>query len=459
MNLRSMLAIAFAGVGAAAAILVGVFSYQAASERINAELDRSLLTTSAEVAAGATQILAPSPVTRGLDDDDHDEAQPMVAQAIAPDGTVRPIGGRPVRLTVDDADRALAAAGSLGDHSYQDLTAAPDDYRAITVALGPGRGAVQLGIDVDESRHVLRELATRITAVSALVLIAAALAGWLLARQITRRLVRLTRVTEQVSDGRLDDVAVPTGGRDEVGRLAASFDRMLGRLADTRADQERLVQDAAHELRTPLTSLRTNASVLRRFAELTPDARGRLLEDVDGETRELTHLVDELVELATRRYETEEPAPVELSDIVERAADRVRHRSGRTITVETDATALTGQAKALERAVSNLLENAVKFAPDGAIEVEICDGRVQVLDRGPGIGDEDAARVFDRFHRAEGARSLPGSGLGLAIVREIALAHDGSVFAGPRPGGGAVIGFTVGADLLLPDSHPGHVDG
>jgi two-component system sensor histidine kinase MprB len=459
MNLRSKLAIAFAGVGAAAAILVGVFSYQAASQRISAELDRSLLTTSAEVAAGATQILAASPVTRGPDDDDHDEAQPMVAQAIAPDGTVRPVGGRPVHLAVDREDRALAATGALGDHRYQDRTVAPDDYRVITVALGLGRGALQLGIDVDESRHVLSELAARITGVSAIVLAVAALAGWLLARQITRRLVRLTRVTEQVSDGVLDDVAVPTGGRDEVGRLATSFDRMLGRLADARADQERLVQDAAHELRTPLTSLRTNASVLRRFAELSPDARGRLLDDVDGEARELTHLIDELVELATRRYETEEPAPVELGRIVERAADRVRRRTGRTVTVETDASALTGQPKALERAVSNLLENAVKFAPGGAIEVEVRDGRVQVLDRGPGIGDEDAARVFDRFHRADAARGLPGSGLGLAIVRQIALAHDGAVFAGPRPGGGAVVGFTVGADLLLPDSHPGHVDG
>jgi len=450
MNLRSKLAIAFAGVGAAAAVLVGVFSYQAASQRIHAELDRSLLTTSAEIAAGAAQVLAPNPVTRGPDDDDHDEAQPMVAQAIAPDGTVRPIGGRVVRLAVGGEDRALAATGSPGDHRYQDFTNAPDDYRVITVALGGGRGALELGIDVDESRHVLSALSARITGVSALVLVAAALAGWLLARQITRRLTRLTRVTEQVSDGRLDDVSVPTGGRDEVGRLAASFDHMLARLADARADQERLVQDAAHELRTPLTSLRTNARVLRRFAELAPGDRARLLDDVDGETRELTHLVDELVELATRRYEAEEPGPVELAGVVGRAADRVRRRTGRTITVDADDSALTGQAKALERAVTNLLENAVKFAPEGPVEVLVRAGRVEVLDRGPGLGAEDSGRVFDRFHRTDGARGLPGSGLGLAIVREIALAHGGTVFAGPRPGGGAAVGFTIGADRLGP---------
>ncbi len=458
MNLRSKLAIAFAGVGAAAAVLVGVFSYQAASRRIDADLDRSLLTTSAEVAAGATQVLDPSPITRGPEGDSHNQAQPMVAQFISPDGVVRPVGGRPVRLAVGDGDRALAASGSTGDHRYQDLTVAPDDYRVITVALGAGRGAVQLGIDVDESRHVLGELALSIAGVSALVLVAAALAGWLLARQITRRLVRLTEVAERVSDGGLVGIAVPAGGGDEVGRLATAFDRMLARLADSRADQERLVQDAAHELRTPLTSLRTNASVLLRFAELHPDARARLLADVDGETRELTHLIDELVDLATRRYEAEESERIELGEVVERAAGRVRRRTGRTISVDADASALVGQPKALERAVSNLLENAVKFAPSGPVDVLVRDGRVEVLDRGPGMGD-DAARVFDRFYRADSARGLPGSGLGLSIVREIALAHGGSVFARPRPGGGAVVGLTVGADRFSPSSHPGHVEG
>ncbi|HEY2060800.1 MAG TPA: ATP-binding protein [Amycolatopsis sp.] len=457
MNLRSKLAVAFAGVGAASAILVGAFSYQTASGRVSEELDRSLLASSSEIAAGATQLLAPNPLTRGPDDNDHDEAQPMVAQAIAPDGSVRPIGGRAVRLAVDGEDRALAATGTPGSRRYEDLTVPPDDYRVIVVALGPGRGAIQLGIDVDETRHVLQDLAMRIAGASVVVLLAAALAGWLIARQITRRLVRLTRVTEQVSAGRRLDATVPTGGRDEVARLAASFDRMLGRLASAREDQERLVQDVAHELRTPLTSLRTNASVLRRFDELPAPARGRLVDDVDGETRELAHLVDELVELATRRHDEEEAAPVELGAVAERAAERVRRRSGRTVVVDADGTTLNGRAKGLERAVSNLLENAVKFdAGTGPLRVEVRDGRLEVLDRGPGIADEDAERVFDRFYRADGARGLPGSGLGLAIVREVARTHGGEVFAGPRPGGGAVVGFTIGAEVLLPHSQLDH---
>ncbi|MEV6905349.1 HAMP domain-containing sensor histidine kinase, partial [Amycolatopsis sp. NPDC051372] len=285
------------------------------------------------------------------------------------------------------------------------------------------------------------------------------LAGWLLARQITRRLVRLTAVTEQVTDGGLVQAGVPTGGRDEVGRLATSFDRMLSRLADARADQERLVQDAAHELRTPLTSLRTNAQVMRRFDELSPDSRTRLLDDVDGETRELTHLITEIVELATRRYDSEETGPVELAAVAERAAERVRRRSGRAVVVDADDTVVSGQVRRLERAVGNLLENAVKFDAGGTepIELTVRSGQIEVLDRGPGIPAQDLPHVFDRFHRADAARALPGSGLGLAIVRETAAAHDGAVIARLRSGGGAVVGFSVDGDRLLPFSHPDHV--
>ena len=462
MSLRTKFAVAFAAVAAAVAILVGVTSYQTASQRIGHEVDRSLLHTAEEIAAGATQVVAPSPVN-GVRPGDvgHDDGHLMVAQAVMPDGTVIPIGGRPVQLPLSTADRALAAAGAPGNQGYQNVTLGPDDYRVLTVALGNGNGALQVAIDVDETQRNLYTLATLIAGASAIVLLAAAGAGWLIARQITRRLVRLTTLAEQVSStGRLD-VEVPTGGRDEVGRLSSSFDAMLGRLAGSRDDQERLVQDAAHELRTPLTSLRTNASVLRRFEELAPSARSRLLDDVDGETRELTHLVNELVELATRQHDGEEEVPVDLGAVAERAAMRVRRRSGRTITIDADATTVLGRGHGLERAVSNLLENAAKFDAGGTapIEVVIRSGRVEVLDRGPGIGDADAQRVFDRFYRADAARSLPGSGLGLAIVREVARSHGGEVFTAPRSGGGAVVGFAVSAEVLLPNSKPGHVEG
>jgi two-component system, OmpR family, sensor histidine kinase MprB len=451
VSLSARLALAFAAVGAAVSVLVGVFSYQTASNGIHDELDRALLNTAAEIAAGETSELAPNPAITGPDND-HDQAQPMVAQLIRPDGSVHRIGGRPVALPITEDERELATRGRTGDHRYDDATVSPDDYRVVTVAQRPGEGALQLGIDVDATRVVLAALAMRIALVSGLVLLVAAGGGWFIARRVTRRLVRLTALAEQVSSSGRLDIEVPADGRDEVGRLATSFDAMLSRLATSREDQERLVQDAAHELRTPLTSLRTNARVLRRFDELDANARERLLEDVDGETRELTHVVDELVELATRRYEEEPPEPVDLADVVTRAAERVRRRSGREIIVDTEPVSVLGQARSLERAVLNLLENAVKFDRTGPVEVVLRGGRVEVRDHGPGIAEADLTRVFDRFYRADTARALPGSGLGLAIVRQVALAHGGDVVAAGRPGGGAVVGFTVADDRLSPDS-------
>ncbi len=451
MNLSARLALAFAAVGAVVAVLVGVFSYQTAADRVHDELDRTLLTTAAEISAGATAVLAPNPAITGPDND-HDEAQPMVAQRIAADGGVQRVGGRQVTLPVIADERSLATRDQPGAYFYHDVTVGPDDYRVVTVAQSGGQGALQLGIDVDETRHVLTSLATMITLVGAVVLLLAAAAGWFIARRVTRRLVRLTGLAERVStSGRLD-IEVPVDGRDEVGRLAKSFDAMLNRLATVRDDQERLMQDVAHELRTPLTSLRTNARVLRRFDELSATARERLLEDVDGETRELTHLVDELVDMATGGSEDEPEQPVDLAEVVGRAVQRVRRRSGREILVDTEPGCVLGRPRALERAVTNLLENAVKFDRTGPVEVVLRPGRVEVRDHGPGIAEADRARVFDRFYRADTARALPGSGLGLAIVRQVALAHGGDVVVAARPGGGAVVGFTVADDRLSPDS-------
>jgi two-component system, OmpR family, sensor histidine kinase MprB len=230
---------------------------------------------------------------------------------------------------------------------------------------------------------------------------------------------------------------------------------MLARLAAARDAQERLVQDAAHELRTPLTSLRTNASVLRRYAELSTDARTRLVTDIQGETRELSQLVEELVQFALARRSDEPDQPVDLTALAHHAADRVRRRTGRDVQVVTDTAArsVRGQRQGLDRAVGNLLENAAKFDPEGTdpITIHVGPSMVLVADRGPGIDAPDTERVFDRFYRSAAARALPGSGLGLAIVRDVAQAHGGTAFARNRPGSGAEVGFTVDPARLLPD--------
>ena len=329
-------------------------------------------------------------------------------------------------------------------------------FRVLTQSLGDGKGAIQVARELGETSRVLGALAGTTILVGLGVLLAAAAAGWLVARQITRRLTGLTEVAERVSSTGYLDVEIPAGGHDEVSRLSASLQSMLAELARSRDDQHRLVENAGHELRTPLTSLRTNVSVMRRFAELSPTSQRRLLDDVDGETRELTNLVNELVELATDRRDAERAEPVDLALLAERTAERFRRRSGRTITVDAQPCVVVARPHAVQRALSNLLDNAVKFHPDGRepIEVRVRGGAVEVLDRGPGLESGDAERVFDRFYRSATARSMSGSGLGLSIVREVAAEHGGTVSAAARPGGGAVIGFTVTGDGHLPDSKP-----
>jgi two-component system sensor histidine kinase MprB len=459
MSLRARFALAFVLVGAVVAGLVGVLSYRAAADRITAEIDRSLASVSAALADGQTSVLASTtpagPRGRGRG---RDEGPELVAQAVAPDGTVTRIGGRPVTLPVSTSTRALAASASGGRTATAEVVVGRDRYRQLTTALGGDRGALQVAVDLGDTRRVLGGMANQIALVSLAVLLAAAAAGWLLARRITRRLVRLTGVAEEVSVSGRVDREVPVEGRDEVGRLSASFNTMLGRLAAARQDQDRLVQDAAHELRTPLTSLRTNASVLGRLDELSPDARARLVADLQGETRELSHLVDELVELALSGGADEPEEAVDLADVARDAAARVRRRTGREVHVDAGPTVVRGRRQALERAVGNLVENAAKFAPDGPVAVQVDGGRVRVTDRGAGIAAADAERIFDRFYRADSARGLPGSGLGLAIVRDVALAHGGTVFARTLPAGGAEVGFAIDAARLLPNSHPGHVE-
>ncbi len=219
---------------------------------------------------------------------------------------------------------------------------------------------------------------------------------------------------------------------------------MLLRLGQAREDQQRLVQDAGHELRTPLTSLRTNVSLLRQFEAMPPEVRERVIADLDGETRELTTLVDEVVTLAVAVPADSPMTTVELAPMARSVAARARRRTGRDVTLAVDDSVVLGHEALLARAMWNLVENACKFSPDGApIELAVDRGAVRVRDRGPGIAAADLGHVFDRFYRSTSARSLPGSGLGLAIVRDVAESHGGHAFAANRPGGGAEVGFWV----------------
>ncbi|MGW0332370.1 ATP-binding protein [Streptomyces sp. NPDC003011] len=453
LSLRATFAVSFAAVTAAVTVLVGVLSYSAAARLVRVDqetvFDQVVEDLRDEV---RQQSMAPQDFSSSAPG--HDLVRPARTdvQVLGPDGAVLDPGSP--GLPVTGGDRAIAAvavAGRMVEH--KDVGVGDDVYRVATVSLGGGRGAVQVAQEFSDTEDLLRALQRRTLILMAAVVLAAGLFGWWLARRITRRLVVLTSAAEDVARTRRLGIQVPVTGYDEVGRLGRAFDRMLGRLAQSEEDQRRLVQDAGHELRTPLTSLRTNISLLRRIDELPPAAREDLVADLGQEARELTDLVNELVDLAAGQSDTEPPQRVDLADIAEDVAGVARRRTGRRIVVRASGdTSTDGRPVMLTRALSNLVENAAKFDRDGTAPIEINVAgparpgtvRVEVLDRGPGVDEGDLIRVFDRFYRAADARSLPGSGLGLSIVREVALAHGGAPFALRREGGGAVIGFTVG---------------
>jgi two-component system sensor histidine kinase MprB len=387
-------------------------------------------------------------------DDDHDgEHRPSfefdaLQQVIDRDGNVTASLPGQSALPVDPRDRAIARHG--GAEHYRDVTVDGDSYRMITVALRNG-GAVQVARQVSETDDVLDVLRDRLVIIALAGIALAALAAWLVMRRATRPIERLTETAEHIAATQDLTTPIPVKGDDEVGRLAASFNTMLVALDTSREQQRRLVVDASHELRTPLTAVRTNIDFLGHATTLGADARAQLIEETRLELDELTNLVTEMVDLATDVRSEEPVEPVALAEVVQDVATRFRRRSGTEITVTiiptdgTDAGVVEGRRVMLDRAVANLVDNALKFSPDGApVDVSVHGTTIEVADRGPGIDPEDRGRVFDRFYRATSARTQPGSGLGLSTVSQIAEVHGGTVTLEARDGGGTV------ARLALP---------
>ncbi|MFB7502467.1 sensor histidine kinase [Streptomyces broussonetiae] len=457
VSLRTTFVVSFAAVTAAVTILVGILSYSSAARLVRVD-QQSVFSQVVQDVRDEVRQHEMVPEDFSSSRPGHDLVRPARTdvQVLGAQGQIVD-HGNPV-LPVTSHDKAMALAQTAGKVvQHKDVLVDSDLFRVATVSLGDGRGAVQVAQEFSDTEDLLRTLQQRTLILMAAVVVAAGLFGWWLARRITRRLVILTSAAEDVARTRQLGIEVPVAGLDEVGRLGRAFDRMLGRLAQSEEDQRRLVQDAGHELRTPLTSLRTNISLLRRIDELPPATREELVADLSQEARELTDLVNELVDLAAGQSDTEPPQRVDLADIAEEVVGLAKRRTGRQIVLHTSGDTTTdGRPGMLQRAMSNLVENAAKFDREGRgpIEINVTGParpgtvRVEVLDRGPGIAEGDLIRIFDRFYRAADARSLPGSGLGLSIVREVAMAHGGAPFAFRREGGGVVIGFTVGGGIV-----------
>ncbi|HYN92096.1 MAG TPA: ATP-binding protein, partial [Thermoleophilaceae bacterium] len=369
------------------------------------------------------------------------------AQVVLPSGRVLRRPGADEALPVEPRAREIARGGS-GEY-LTDTTVDGTHLRVLTRAV-PGGGAVQTARPLDEVDRQLDRVALVLLLVGAAgVLLGAGLAA-LVARTALAPIARFTRRTEELAGDPDPSQRIDSDRSDELGRLARSFNTTLDALERSVEAQRQLVADASHELRTPIASLRANIQTLQQAESLPAAERERLRADIVGELDELTALVADVVELARGIKPGELADDVSVDGIVEAVAERARARArdGVKLEVRTERTLVRGEPERIQRAVSNLVDNALKWSPEGGtVEIELAGGRLSVRDHGPGFADADLPHVFERFYRAGSARALPGSGLGLAIVRQAAEAHGGEVDAANAPGGGALLRVSFGEAL------------
>jgi two-component system sensor histidine kinase MprB len=452
MTIQRRLSFAAAAAVAVAVALASVGSYVAVRAKLRGEIDSSLRDRAAAVqhVAKRTQALGlqmPAPPPVG------DEVRFGGAQ-----GRLQFIGpaGRPLRESGDigipvDSTAASIAKGAA-NAELEDVHVDGHHLRTITAPLAGG-GAIQVARPLDEVDNVLNGLLLLLAGITIGGVLLAAVLGGVVSRASLRPVRRFTRVTESIASAPDLGRRLEVSTEDELGRLARSFNSTLEALERSVAAQRHLVADASHELRTPLASLKTNLEVLLTDRKLPPEERRELLQDLVEQTDELTLLVGDIVELARKGEAAEALDEVPVHELVDRAVTRARrHAPDVEYDVALEPLTVHGDPERLDRAVSNLLDNAAKWSPPGAtVDVRLRGGELVVRDRGPGFKQEDLPYVFDRFYRAREARKLPGSGLGLAIVRQVAESHGGSVRAENAPDGGAALRLSFnGAKVLVP---------
>jgi two-component system sensor histidine kinase MprB len=348
---------------------------------------------------------------------------------------------------VDSRAREIARSGS-GEY-LTDTTVNDTHLRVLTRGAGDN-GAVQLARPLDEVDRQLDRVVLVLLLVGAAGVALGAALGALVARTALSPVASFTRRTEELAGHGDTSQRIHTERTDELGRLARTFNTTLDALERSVEAQRHLVADASHELRTPIASLRANIQTLEHDQRLPAAERESLRADILQELDELTSLVADIVELARGAKPGELVDDVRVDRIVEDVAARARARAqdGVTLDVRTEPTLVRGEPERIQRAISNLVDNALKWSPDGGtVEIELAAGGLSVRDHGPGFAESDLPHVFERFYRADSARALPGSGLGLAIVRQAAEAHGGQVQAANAAGGGALLEVSFGSTV------------
>jgi two-component system, OmpR family, sensor histidine kinase MprB len=476
MSLRVRMGVAAGLAVAIAVIAVAVSAYAGTRSQLRNQLDTSLRTLSAQAIAGPHGPHGPGggpyggpQGNGGPQNSSNGEGTCEGDEGLGLDRLSGPaFGGAPGIYTLFNrcggtfvpsgqgykipSNSRIEELARSGQGQYlTDMSVSGTPIRVLVTGIG-NAGALGVALPLKDVNHTLSSQLTLLIVIAAAGVALAALLGFLVARTALAPIERFTRRTEAIADRpERTEQRIEVVGRDELARLARSFNRTLDELERSVAAQRQLVADASHELRTPIATIRANLQLMRDEGQLSQEDRDALRADVIEELDELTALVGDIVELARGAAPAGEPGDVALDAIVNEAVQRIGRRAPKLeVRTRLEPTLVRGEEDRIARAVTNLLDNARKWsAPDGVVEVELHDGVLTVRDHGPGFHDEDLPFVFDRFHRARDARSKPGSGLGLAIVRETAQAHGGFVQAANAPGGGAIVRVGFGQLLTL----------
>jgi two-component system sensor histidine kinase MprB len=436
VSFRSRISILVGAAVGIAVALAALVSYVAVGQQLERQattnLDNAINSASGLVHVGFSSPTISLPQVFNFQNQTGDSVQVITKTEVYSLESGQPSNNRFFPMT-SDASQVLKN-GPDGTAIIETLTASNGErYRVASVPTAIAGVVVQIGYPLTAVDNTLAFLRLMLVLVALGGVAVATGLGWAVGRTSMRPVEDLTLAAEHVAATQDLSATIDDDGNDELARLARSFNAMLAALAFSRRQQTQLVSDAGHELRTPLTSLRTNIEVLMRTKDLPPDDREELLADVDAQLKDLTTLVGDLVDMAREDERPDaEPEPVPFNEIVERAVERAHRRAQ---SLHFDVSLQPGEVRAqpalLERAVMNVLDNAAKWSPPGGhvgVTLEANSAwHLTVTDQGPGIAPADLPHIFERFYRAESARSMPGSGLGLAIVRNVVTSHGGSI--------------------------------
>jgi two-component system OmpR family sensor kinase len=454
-------------VGLVAATLVLVMcGLLASGVAVTSILRHSLISRLDSTLMDATRTWAQAPWKHTLSSGEGpDPARPpskFYVRAISPDGHIL------TAINDRNAEPALPADNDVGPNptTLSSVSGSDIEWRGVSVH-GPQGGLTTVAVDLSDVDHTMRSLVLLQAGIGAAVLVVVGIAGFVVVHRSLRPLAEVEQTAAAIASGELDRRITERDPRTEVGRLSSALNGMLSQIQEAVAASEssaetartseermrRFITDASHELRTPLTTIRGFAELYRQGAARDVSM---LLSRIESESSRMGLLVDDLLLLA--RLDVQRPLDRNRVDLLALASDAVHDGRaidpGRTITMEVfdgpGIPEVLGDEPRLRQVLSNLVANAIQHTPESAdIRIRVGtdgdDAVLEVADDGPGMSQEDAQRIFERFYRADSsrARASGGTGLGLSIVNSLVKAHGGSVTVTTAPGAGCCFRVTL----------------